>query len=171
MPDDCERFCKRGNSLNVLEPRQVDSLRNDFPDSANRVVEFVDVDEFVKSVSVVIAARQIHRRNAKFRRDKRNVGERADSGRETLAGNVRIEVGIVAVVINGVIFAFAVNLDKEFQGVRFFRQKPLRMKFSFQSNQSAESSSVPTSLRNTLSFLKSGLQACRYFLIVLVLVA
>ena len=84
-------------------------------------MDFLDVDELVKSVRVVIAAGQIHGRNAKFRRDQRNVGERADSGRETLAGNVRLEVGIVAVVKHGVIFAFAVNLDKEFQGVKFVR--------------------------------------------------
>ena len=48
-------------------------------------------------------------------------------GLEALAGDVSLEVGIVTTIVNGVMRAFAVKFDDEFEVVDFFRQLELLM--------------------------------------------
>ena len=48
-------------------------------------------------------------------------------GLEAFARDVSLEVRICATVKNGVIFSFAVKLDKKFEVVEFFRKLELLM--------------------------------------------
>lgn len=87
-PDNLSKNRKQQRCFDALEMRQVDSIRNDFPDSANRLVQLRKVNELVQSVNVIIAAGQIHRHN------QRNVRKRADSGLKLIDGNVFLEIRI-----------------------------------------------------------------------------
>ena len=101
----------------MLEARQVGNFRDDFADFANRVIELFDVDVFVKSMSVVIAAGEIDSRNSKCGRKKRNIGKGTECSLKAFAGYVILEIGIVAVVKHGVVRTFAVDFNEEFQGI------------------------------------------------------
>ena len=93
----------------------------------NQGVELGTIDVFVASVSRVVATGEIDGGNAKFWSDNGNVGEGALCGLEPLAGDVSHEVGIVTAVKNGVVFAFAVKLDDEFEVVKVVWQLLLLM--------------------------------------------
>ena len=94
---------------------------------ANCVVKFGAIDVFVESVCMIITAREIDGGNFKFWRDNRNVGKGTLRSLETFAGNVSLEVRISATIENGVIFSFAVKLDKEIEVVEFFWKLKLLM--------------------------------------------
>ena len=71
---------------------------------------------------MVVATREIDGSNAEFGRDKGNVRKGAASSLETFAGDVNLEVGIGAIVKDGVVGTFTVKLNDEFQFVKFFGQ-------------------------------------------------
>ena len=71
---------------------------------------------------MIVSGGKINSGNAQFRRDKRNVGKGTLRGFEAFTGNISLEVRIGTVVVNGVIFAFAVKLDNELKLVKFIRK-------------------------------------------------
>ena len=65
----------------------------------------------VERVRMMITTGKIDGGNIQFRRDNRYVREGTLRGLKTLAGDVSLKVGISAGIVNGVIFAFAVNFN------------------------------------------------------------
>ena len=120
---------KRHKTFSVAEFREIGARRvgDNINDLLNHGGELGTIDVFVESVSRVIAAGQIDGSNAKFRRDNGDVRERTLRGLKTFAGDVSLEVGIVAVVINCVARALAVKLDEKFEVVEFLGQLVLLM--------------------------------------------
>lgn len=75
----------------------------------------------------MIPAGNIDSGNTKLGRDNRTVGEGTLRSFEAFAGDVVLEVNIVATIENGVARAFAVKLDYKFKRVDFFGQFVLLM--------------------------------------------
>ena len=115
------------NALDVLKARQCGSVADDVDDLVDSVVKFSEVDILVKTVSVVIAAREINGGNFQFRSDERDVGEGALRSFKTFAGDVGFKFRIGAVVEDSVAIAFAVNFNDELEVVDFIRQLLLLM--------------------------------------------
>ena len=113
--------------LNILETRQVCRVADDVDNFGDSAVKFGAVDVLVTSVSRVVTAGKIDGGNPKFGRDNRNVGKGTLRRLETFVGDVSLKVRISATVENGVIFAFAVKLDKKFEVVEFFWKLKLLM--------------------------------------------
>ena len=67
---------------------------------------------------MMITTGKIDGGNSQFRSDNGNIRERTLCGFEAFVGDILLEVGIVTAVINGVIFAFTVKLDNEFEIVK-----------------------------------------------------
>ena len=68
---------------------------------------------------MMITTGKIDGGNTEFRRDNRYVREGTLRSLETFAGDVSLKVGISAGIVNGVIFAFAVNFDEKFKIIEF----------------------------------------------------
>ena len=78
------------------------------------------VDVLVLGVGIVVAGRKVHRRHAECGSDERDVAERTKIRFKPLARDVLLKLRVVAVVVNGVVPALAVNLDQHFQAFQFF---------------------------------------------------
>ena len=78
------------------------------------------VDVLVLGVGVVVTGREVHRCYAERGSEERNVAERTPIRLKPLARDVLLKLRVVAVVVNGVVPALAVNLDQHFQAFQFF---------------------------------------------------
>ena len=83
-------------------------------------VEMLAVDVLVLGVGIVVAGRKVHRRHAERGSDERDVAERTPFRFKPLARDVLLKLRVIAVVVNGVVPALAVNLDQHFQAFQLF---------------------------------------------------
>lgn len=73
-------------------------------------------------MSRIVAAREIDGGDTEFGSNKGNIGERTLRSLEALAGDVVLEVGIGAVIENGVVGSAPINLDDKLERIDFFGQ-------------------------------------------------
>ena len=112
------RFSKTFD-VNELREIRLGGVGNHFANFFDCTFKFRANNILVKRMRRIIVTGKIDGGNTKFQRDKRDVGERTLRGFEALARDVSLEVRIGATIINSVVFALAVKLDKKLEIVDF----------------------------------------------------